>query len=56
MFNLIQFPDLIDILTNQLPVNLAEFWEFLRAILLLLGLIGLVISIVCLLLSNKIKF
>jgi len=56
MFNLFQFPDIIDIFTNQLPVNLAEFWQFLRAILSLLGLTGLVISIVCLLLSNKVKF
>jgi hypothetical protein len=56
MFDIMQFPDLIDIFLSQLPINLAEFLELLRAIFSLLGVTGLIISIVCLLLSAKIKF
>jgi len=49
------FPDLIEIYFNELPVKLAEFWEFLAAFLSLIGLIGLIFSILGFLIFSKVK-
>lgn len=48
-------PDLIEIFFIELPVKLVEFWEFLAAFLSLIGLIGLVFSILGFLISSKVK-
>lgn len=42
----LQFPDLGDIFLNQLPATLGNLLDFIRALGSLLGILGLIISII----------
>lgn len=42
----LQFPDLGDIFLNQLPATLGSLLDFIRALGSLLGILGLIISII----------